>query len=190
MKRRTKVVIGVFGLVVVLGGASALKAGNGNPENDTEDTVTAALGDIVDKALAVGTIEPEVEIEVKSQISGVVQRLFAEDGDFVQLGEPLIEVKPNPTPLELAQARRQVQLREVELANLRRDVERNDALLEQGLVSEQESQNTKQLFEQMEIQRQIAAERLSLMEEGRITSGYSAPADGRDGELGLPGHGR
>ena len=171
MKRRTKVILGLIGVVAVVGGASAVRAANGGPEQTDEDTVIVERGDIVDKALAVGTIEPEVEIEVKSQISGVVQRLFAEDGDFVEAGAPLIEIKPNPTPLELAEARRQVQLREVERNNLRRDMERNEALLGQGLVSDQDFQNTRQQFEQSEIQVQIAAERLSLMEEGRIASG-------------------
>lgn len=171
MKRRTKIVLGLIGVVALVGGASAVRAANSGPDQTDGDTVTAARGDIVDKALAVGTIEPEVEIEVKSQISGVVQRLFAEDGDFVEAGAPLIEIKPNPTPLELAEARRQVQLREVERDNLHRDMERNEALLAQGLISDQDYQNTQQQFEQAEIQVQIASERLSLMEEGRISSG-------------------
>lgn len=170
MKRRTKVFLGLVGLAVAVSGASVLAA-NGSPEEDADDAVVVEYGDIVDKALAVGTIEPDVEIEVKSQISGVVQRLFAEEGEFVRAGAPLIEVRPNPTPLELAEARRQVQLREVERDNLRRDMERNETLREQGLVADQEYQTAKQQYEQSEIQVQIASERLALMEEGRITSG-------------------
>lgn len=171
MKRRTKVVIGLALLAVVGGGGSALKAAGGRGAGADRKTVTVERGTIVDKALAVGRIEPEVEIGVKSQVSGVVQRRMAEEGQYVRAGTPLLEIKPTPTPLELAEARRQVQLRDVELANLKLELARHEKLREQGLVSEQEYLATRQRTEQVEIQRQIAAERLSLMAEGRITPG-------------------
>jgi HlyD family secretion protein len=171
MKRRTKIIAGVATVIVLAGGATAVKAaGSGNGDGDVE-TVAVEWGTIVDKALAVGRIEPEVEIGVKSQISGVVQRRFQDEGTFVRAGDPLLEIKPTPTPLELAEARRQLELRDVELANLRLDLERNEALRQQGLVSEQDHLAIRQRVQQVEIQRQIAAERLSLLEEGRITKG-------------------
>ena len=170
MKRRTKVILGLIGLTVMVGGTSAVRATNGDSDDQGDEGVAVERGTIIDKALAVGTIEPDVEIEVKSQISGVVRRLFAEEGDFVRAGDPLIEIRPNPTPLELAEARRQVQLRQSARDKLRRDMERNEMLLDQGLISDQQYQDAQQLFEQADIQAQIASERLSLMEEGRISS--------------------
>lgn len=174
MKRRTKIILGVVAVAVVVGGASALRAAGSKGADASLKTVTVTRATIVDKALAVGTIEPEVEISVKSQVSGVVQRRFAEEGAFVRAGTPLIEIKPTPTPLELADARRQIQLRDLEVNNLRLELDRNETLRTQGLVSEQDYLATKQRFEQVQIQRQIAAERLSLMEEGRIDTGRGA----------------
>lgn len=171
MKRKTKIMLGVVGGVVVVGGATALKAAATGGEDDAIKTVAVTRATIVDKALAVGRIEPEVEIGVKSQVSGVVLRRFTEEGQFVKAGAPLLEIKPTPTPLELAEARRQVQLRDLELTNLERDLERSETLRTQGLVSEQDYLNIKQRVEQTRIQRQIAAERLSLLEEGRISPG-------------------
>jgi HlyD family secretion protein len=171
MKRRTKVILGIAATIILAGGATAVRAaGSGKGDGDVK-TVAVEWGTVVDQALAVGRIEPEVEIGVKSQISGVVQRRFREEGTFVRAGEPLLEIKPTPTPLELAEARRQLELRDVELANLRLDLERNESLRQQGLVSEQGYLGTRQQVQQVEIQRQIAAERLSLLEEGRITKG-------------------
>jgi len=171
MKRRTKLALGIIGLAVVGGAATALAAAGSRKGDDNVKTVAAERGTIVDKALAVGRIEPEVEIGVKSQISGVVQRRYAEEGQFVRAGAPLLEIKPTPTPLELAEARRQVQMRDVELANVRLELERNTALRQQGLVSEQDFLATKQRVEQLEIQRELSAERLSLLEEGRVSPG-------------------
>jgi len=171
MKRRTKIILGIAFVVVLGGAATAVKAAGAGTNDDGVKTVAVTRGTIVDKALAVGRIEPEVEIGVKSQISGVVKHRYAEEGQFVHAGDALLEIKPTPTPLELAEARRQVQMRDVELANLKLDLERNEALRQQGLVSEQDYLATKQRVEQVEIQRQLAAERLSLLEEGRISAG-------------------
>jgi HlyD family secretion protein len=171
MSRRAKITVGILAVVVVAGGATAVKASGSGTDADNVKTVTVTRGSIVDKALAVGRIEPEVEIGVKSQISGVVQRRFADEGQFVHAGDPLLEIKPTPTPLELADARRQVQLRDVELDNLKLELDRNEKLRAEGLVSEQDYLAVKQRVEQTQIQRQIAAERLSLLEEGRIASG-------------------
>jgi HlyD family secretion protein len=73
----------------------------------------------VDRALAVGTIVPDIEVSVKSKVSGVVRRRFAEVGDYVEAGSALLEIRPDPTPLELVEARRHLELQEIQIENLR-----------------------------------------------------------------------
>ncbi|MGB6649406.1 MAG: biotin/lipoyl-binding protein, partial [Bacteroidota bacterium] len=115
---RKKLVVAGIVIVVLIGGGFLLFGGPSNSELDALPTVKVVRGNIVDKALAVGTVEPENEISVKSKVSGVVSRIFADAGDYVDAGDPLLEVKPDPTPLELAEAKRRVQLQEVEMENL------------------------------------------------------------------------
>ncbi|NIM50903.1 MAG: efflux RND transporter periplasmic adaptor subunit [Gemmatimonadales bacterium] len=170
MKRRTKVVFGAVGLVVVGGLAVVVGSSRGSGRGNDVTTVTVTRDTIVDKALAVGRIEPEIEVSVKSQISGVVGRLLADEGDFVRSGAPLLEIKPNPTPLELADARRQLELRQIELDNLKRDLERQRALKEQGLLSDREFQLTEQQYAGQQIKLEMARERLALLEEGKLTA--------------------
>lgn len=168
MKRLTKVFIGMVA-VTSIGGAAARAMSSNGGEDDGGRTVAVARGEIVDKALAVGTIEPEVEISIKSQSSGVVRRRFADIGDFVRAGDPLLEIKPNPTPLELADARRQVELQKIQLENLTRDLTRQRTLLDQSLVSEREYQLVERQQAEVSIQVQMAEERLALLEEGKVT---------------------
>ncbi len=169
MTRRTKFILVTLGVTAVAASAVAVGVSRGSGRGDDVRTVTVSRETIVDKALAVGRIEPEIEVSVKSQISGVVRRLLHDEGDFVRAGEPLLEIKPNPTPLELADARRQLELRQVELDNLARDRERQRALNEQGLVSDREYQETEQRYAERRIQLQMARERLTLLEEGKLT---------------------
>jgi len=170
MKRRSKVLLTILTVVVVAGLAITVRVSRGDGRDSDVKTVAVERLTIVDKALAVGRIEPEIEVSVKSQISGVVSRLLAEDGDFVRAGEPLLEIKPNPTPLELADARRQLELRQIELDNLARELERQRVLKEQGLSSDQDFQAAEQRHAEQRIQLEMAKERLALLEEGKLTS--------------------
>lgn len=158
-----------------LAGVSALAVGalalnsRGGDANEIR-TVTVERSDVVDQALAVGQIEPDVEIDVKSQVSGVVKRLHADVGEYVHAGTPLLEIQPNPTPLQLVEARRQVEANEVEVPYLEREYERMKELREQGIVTVEEFEATQQRMQQAELQLQLARERLALLEEGRVTS--------------------
>src|SRR5574342_1103969 len=117
MKRRTKIVLAVVVPVLSLG-AMAATGTLGGKKREGPKAVAVARGTLVDKALAVGTIEPRVEVSVKSILAGVVKRRFAEVGDFVKKGQPLLEISPNPTPLEMVELHRNVELREIELTKL------------------------------------------------------------------------
>ena len=172
MKTGTKMVVGT----IVVGGLGAsafavLTAGGGETE---VDTVAVERGEIVDRALAVGRIEPLVEVSVKSQLAGVVRRMFKEPGQYVHRGEPLLEVQPNPTPIELVEARRAIELREIELQQLDRRRDRLAALRDQGLASEEEFEDADYSFSEVSLQLQIARERLALLSEGRVTIGDEA----------------
>jgi HlyD family secretion protein len=170
MRRRTKVVIGV-GAVLVAGAvaATAVRA-NGRTDNGVR-SVAVERGTIVAKALAIGTIEPETEISVKSKVSGVVRRAFVEEGDYVEVGAPLLEIRPDPTPLELVEARRAVELRGIEADNLRRELERARALRDRDLTSQQELDLAERRYNESALQLVTARERLQLLETGRVTGG-------------------
>ena len=169
MKRRTKVALAVVAVAVVAAGAiAAVRAGGSNGEELR--TVEVKRGEIVDKALAVGRIEPEVEISVKSKISGVVSREFAEIGDFVRAGAPLLEIKPTPTPLELVETRRQLEIRQLERDNRAKELQRKKSLLDEGLIPQGEYDAAERVAGEAELNLKLARERLALLEEGRVTT--------------------
>ncbi len=177
MRRRAKVILGSLTIVVLVGGGFAVKSARGGNKDDGPKAVTVTRGTIVDRALAVGTIQPDVEITVKSKISGVVKHRFAEPGDFVHAGDPLLEIKPNPTPVELSDARRQVELRQLEVENTKAQLDRQEQLRKQSLLSPQDYEAGRRAYEEAKVQLQMAQDALSLMEKGSI--GDSGSASGR-----------
>lgn len=159
-------------LLVIGAGAFYAYQKSTNGESDQEQPfVLADRGTVVEKALAVGKIEPENEIEVKSKISGVVSKIFAEPGTYVKRGDPLIEVSPDPTPLELAEAKRNLERTEIEMRNLLRELNRLETLLAGNLVSQQEFDQAEQRYNDVVVRTQINSERLELLEHGSVTVG-------------------
>ncbi len=183
-------------LALVVGGLFIFGGSNDSAENALP-RIKVAKGTIVDKALAVGTIEPENEISVKSKVTGVVKRIYADVGIFVKAGDPLLEVKPDPTPLELADAKRQVELKEVDIANLNKEKVRQESLFKSQLISNKDYEDFEKRYDESVLQLKIAREKLALLESGRVTIGdteiesiIKAPIDGyvlsRTVEVGDP----
>lgn len=168
MKTKTWWVLGTLAVVGAGGAFVVVQKSQADGARNTTGTVVVSKASIVDKALAVGKIEPVYEVMVKSQVSGVVQKLYADAGDYIKAGAPLIEIKPNPTPLELVEGKRNVELREIELDNLKRDIERKKSLQAQGLLSLQEYEAAQQRLAESQLQLQMSRERLSLLEQGSV----------------------
>ncbi len=171
MKRKriwiTLIILAVFGT----GAFYFLNNNSDKNGNELPPHVKAEIGTVIEKALAVGNIEPENEIEVKSKISGVVSKIFAEPGDYVREGQPLIEVRPDPTPLELAEAKRNLERTELEKENLEKELARMRSLRERNLVSQQDYEQLEQRYNDVKVRMQINRERLQLLESGRISIG-------------------
>ncbi|MFC1614784.1 efflux RND transporter periplasmic adaptor subunit [Gemmatimonadota bacterium] len=159
----------IIAAVLVLAGSTAAFVLRNGSQNGNEHfkRIKVEQGTIVEKALAVGKIGPKHEIVVKSQNSGLVEQLYKEVGDEVVRGEPLMVIKPEPTPLELADTRRQVQLAELGAKNAERELARSKELLEKSLVSHQEYERLEQKSEEARLQMLQVRERLELIEKGK-----------------------
>ncbi len=197
MKKKTKIIYYAAGVIVLAVPAWFFLGNSSSNEDEALPTVDVKRGTVIDKALAVGTIEPEIEISVKSKISGVVSYILADVGEYVEAGHPLLEVRPDPTPIELADAKRQVQLAQVDLEQLEKEKVRQEQLHESKLISDQEWEDMTKRFDEAALRLNIANEKLALLESGRVMIGdtqiesiIKAPIDGyvlsRSVEVGDP----
>ncbi len=162
----------IAGVVIVLIAAGVVYGTRGSNGNENGGEIVAVeRGTIVDKALATGQIVPRREIQVKSQISGIVRSCFVEVGDVVEEGERLLEIVPNPTPLELTEAERNVQLMEISYNRVRLEHERMESLHESGLISQGDYDAAQVACDEVAVERDLARERLALIREGKILRG-------------------
>jgi len=159
----------IYGLlaILVIGALWTLFGGSGKNGEEIK-LVKVERGDIAEKALAVGTIEPENEIRVKSTISGIVSEIYFKIGDFVEKGKPLFKVSPNPTPLEYAEARRNVEMAMVTMNQLKRELSRNDKLFKDRLISRNSLEQLETSYQEARIRAEIAREKFQLLEKGLV----------------------
>jgi len=155
-------------VIIVLVAFVLLCTNRGAKSKANSNVVKVTRGDIIDKALAVGNIEPLEEIDIKSKISGTVKNLFVDDGYFVHEGDPLLEIQPEPTPLELAEAKRNVEMEKIQMENVKRESERSQDLQEKGLISSQEFEKGEKEYQAALLRYTIAKEKLELIETGKV----------------------
>ena len=166
-KSKKWIIWSAIGLVVIVVAVFAFTSGSEEQKNGRQ-TVKVERKTIIDKALAVGSIEPVNEIDVKSKVSGVVGKLYADVGDFVRAGDFLVEVKPDPTPLELASAKRDVEMASIELETIEKELDRNKELRARGFISDQEFEVLLKQYDEAKLRQQIAREKLELTEKGKV----------------------
>src|SRR3989344_9325542 len=68
-----------------------------------EPTLTVTYGNITKKAIAVGQIVPKHVTTIKSPIAGITDMWYHDAGDYVKVGEPLLRIRPAPTPQQYAE---------------------------------------------------------------------------------------
>lgn len=91
---------------------------------------------LIRKAVAIGKVIPRREIEVKSQVSGVVDKLYVTPGQTVRKGDIIARIALRPNMLSLSSAEAQLETAKINLRNQALDLERYKKLAAQGLISE------------------------------------------------------
>ncbi len=124
-------------------------------------TVTPENRDIVKKTVATGSINPRKEIDIKSHVSGVVEELYVEAGDQIEVGHLIAKIRIIPSVVQLNEAQSSVKASQIQFDAAKREAERNQALFEQNLISETENLTFQ---DQLKVQEQALANAVSHLE--------------------------
>ncbi len=133
------IMFGVLGLVAIvfIGTIVFLYKKSQQPPTvyKTDSPVTTT---IVKKTVAIGKVIPRREIDVKSQVSGVVEKVYVVAGQTVKKGDILAKITLRPNMLNVNSAESQVQTAKINLQNSEVEYNRQKRLFAQKLISESE----------------------------------------------------
>src|SRR5262245_24932937 len=161
-------VAGLLAAAVVAAQALRPKA-PAEDEKDKVKTAKAEVGDVQVRVTEVGSVEPQVKVDVKSVLSGKVVELLVREGDRVRRGQVLARVEPDVNQArDLAQVKNAVRETEIALKEARDTHERNRGLLNQGLLSKQADLETETKFATAKATYEAALEKYRIVQESGV----------------------
>jgi HlyD family secretion protein len=161
----------ISGIVIVIAIIAFLVLKPSGDKKNGLKLVDVTKGTIVDKALAVGQLEPRQEIQVKSKISGIVKTLHVDTGQDVKAGDPLITVAPNPTPLEYAETKRSLELAQIDYDNAQLIFQRKQGMFDKNLISQEDFDISKAQFDESQLRLRLAEEKFELLKQDHTGDG-------------------
>jgi HlyD family secretion protein len=121
---------------------------------------------IVKKTVATGSIVPRREVQVKSQVSGIVEELYVEAGQIVKVGQLIAKVKIVPNIVQVNQAETDLATARINLENAKRELDRQKGLFDGKVIAEQEYNRFLYDFKLRKEAVQAAESNLLLVREG------------------------
>lgn len=156
------VLIGLFGATL------AFLYGKSQTEEVVHKTETAKLTDLVQKAVATGSIVPRREVQLKPRVSGIVESLLVKPGDVVEEGTLIAEIKIVPNMAALAQARGGVRSAEIAVSHAERELTRVQELEQLGVASKREMAELTLNHELSKAELASALDQLRVVREGAV----------------------
>ena len=90
------------------------------------------------KTVATGKVIPMEEVEIKPQITGIIDEVFVEEGAVVKTGDLIATVRVVPNVASLNSATGRVKSAQLSFNNAKVSFDRNKGLFEKGVISRQE----------------------------------------------------
>ncbi len=110
--------------------------------SDRENNALALPIYVVDTTTAItvkdylGTIEGKVNVEIRPQVEGILEEIYVDEGAFVEEGQKLFKINPQPYQENLNNAIATENVEKAKLENAKLEVERLQPLVENEVISE------------------------------------------------------
>jgi HlyD family secretion protein len=129
-------------------------------------TEMAELTDLTKKTVATGSVVPRQAVDVKPKITGVLSELYVDPGKLVKKGDPLGKIQIIPDAQTVNAAESQLRSAKISVDNAKRELDREEGLFKQGVVSEAEVYKFRTDYALAKTQAETAASNLQLVKEG------------------------
>lgn len=145
-----------------------------NSEPVVFETVSPFDTSIVRKTVATGSVTPRKEVNMKSQVSGIIDQLYIVAGQQVKVGDVIARIKIIPNMLNLASAENRLNAAQLNYENARIEFDRNKALFDQNVISRAEFQTQELRLKTTNEEVEAAKNQLQIIKEGVSRSSGAA----------------
>lgn len=140
------ILIGTLVLGVIYATNFFISTNNQDPiKYETENPIRT---NIEKKTVATGKVVPEDQVEIKPQISGIIEEVFVKEGEILKSGDLIAKIKVVPNESALNSALGRVDNAKIVLSNAQIDYDRNKALFDKKVISTQDFNSVELRFNQ------------------------------------------
>jgi HlyD family secretion protein len=145
-KGRRLLVIALVVAAVALVAVFLLRHGKGNG-GEKYRTELVDRGNITMTVNATGAVSAVKTVQVGSQVSGIISKLYADFNSFVKKGQLLAELDPTPFQQIVEQRNADVAKSQIEVANVQITYSRQKRLFDSGLIAQSELDAAKAAYD-------------------------------------------
>src|SRR5256714_4502622 len=127
--------------------ASVVACGTRGKKDEKFKTEPVTRGAVTMTVTATGTLSAVTTVQVGSQVSGVISRLYADFNSHVKKGQLLAELDPTPFQAQVEQRQADLTKAKVELANAKINYDRQVRLAKAGLAPQADVDNTRAQYQ-------------------------------------------
>ena len=136
MKKRKSTVIGILVVILVAAGLFWVFRGTKKSQSISYETAVVGKTDISNSVTATGTIEPVTEVEVGTQVSGIIDKIYVDYNSVVRKGQLIAEMDKVTLESERASAQATYDGNKAEYEYQKKNYERSKGLHEKALISD------------------------------------------------------
>ena len=136
------------------------------------------MGDIDATVSSTGTLEAINTVDVGTQISGTIAKIYVDFNDKVTEGQPLAEMDMRMLQARLQSAKADLAVSESRLNQAEDQYKRNKILFEKNVISEQEYNNLKYNYQQTKSSREAARAALTTAQTNIGYAKITSPING------------
>lgn len=175
MKKRVTIIILLL-IVLAFGGAMYYLYQKNAEDPITYETEVPTTQTIIKKTVATGSILPLEEVLIKPNISGVIEEIYVEGGDYIKSGDLLAKIKIVPNLSALNDARNAIDNTKISVDDERRNYERQKTLFDKGVISKVDLERAEVTYEQARQSYSAANKRYDIVKTG-TTKGFGNSAN-------------
>ena len=165
MKKVLKIALWVV-ILALFGGTIYYLYDKSKSEPQVFKTQKPFYTDIVKKTVATGSVVPRKEIEIKPQVSGIIQKLYVEPGDTVTENQLIAKVKIIPNMINLNEAEARLEKAKIQRDKTQVEFERRKKLFEQEVIPESTFLEYKVAYQSAKEEVRAAENNLELIKKG------------------------
>ncbi|HXB39434.1 MAG TPA: efflux RND transporter periplasmic adaptor subunit [Bacteroidia bacterium] len=121
---------------------------------------------VIKKAVATGSIIPRKEVNMKSRVSGVIEKFYVVAGQEIKEGDVIARIKIIPNMAALQSAETRVNQAKISFDNAKIEYDRNKNLLEQGVIAKADYMPSELKYKSAELEMNAAEDNLQIIKEG------------------------